>query len=375
MFNAVYVTLDIGENKSKLLISTVANKEIAACASFTCESNGIKNGEIVSRIEFQKTISHLLSLAQEEGYDIKEAIIILPSNHLSVYQKRATQEILSANRLVTERDVDLLQRACARHQLNSNDMVVGIYPINYSVNQNDVIDTGKEAPIGYKARSVTLNAYILVLPRSIAKGYTETLESLGISVLDAVVAPYANSYLLLSEEDQKQGALILDLGAQQANMSYFKDYLLSANYKMKIGSENISEKLAELLNSDVKTGEMVKVKYGNAIASTCSDIGVYLNQINQAYIKEVDIGIVCENVLDSLISDIKRTVDINLLEKGLNLYITGGGANLANIALKISRSLGIKASVRQVALVGVRNPIFSACLGAVINYISTEREV
>lgn len=374
MVTNVYVTIDIGEHKSKMLVSTVANKEVAVCAAFQCDTIGVKGGQIVSKIDFQKTVSTLLTQAHDAGYDIKEAIIVLPSTHLSIYHKRATQEIASNNRLVTERDIDLLQRACARHQLSSDDMVVGIDPINYSIAQNEVIDLGKEAPIGYRARTVTLDAFILVLPKLIAKSYTETLEGLGIMVLDAIVAPNAHSYLLLTEEERRQGALILDIGAYQSNLTFIKNNLLTTHFKIKGGSELISEKLAELLNVDRKTGESIKIKYGNAVASMCSEIGVYLNPMNQTYIKEVEIGLICENALETIINEMKRTIDLHLLEQNLPLYITGGGANLPNIAMKISRGLGLKSSVRQVALIGARDPIFNACLGAAIHHVTQENK-
>ena len=118
---------------------------------------------------------------------------------------------------------------------------MGIYPINYSVAHNELHDTGKDAPIGYKALNVSLDAYVLVLPKSIAKGYIETMESLGVSILDAYVSPYANSYLLLEDSDQKNGAFLVDLGSNQTNLSYFKDHLLIANFKIKFGSDYISE--------------------------------------------------------------------------------------------------------------------------------------
>lgn len=370
MASVAYAAIDIGESQSKLLLTTIANGSIVVCANYVVETNGINNGEIVSRIEFKKTVSQLLAMAREDNYDIKEILVVLPSNHLSVYHKSATLNVPHPDGLITSRDIEMLERACARHNLSENDMVVDIFPMNYSFLQNTPINSGKEAPIGYRAQSITLNAYVFVIPKAIVNGYIETIEEEGITILNAVVAPIAQSYLLLSEDDKKTGSLILDIGGHHTSLSYFNDDLLQQNFKFKMGSSAINEKLSEFIGVDFQSAEEIKTKYGSASVSACSNYGVYLNRLSNAYIKETDICIICENTIDVLVNEIKRSVSEDILNSGATIYLTGGGANLANIASKLSRGLGAKVKIRQLNVLGARDPKFNASFGLIINYVT-----
>lgn len=372
MKDNAFAVIEIGDFSSKLIIGSAYNGKLNICGSFICETQGVINGEITSKSEVSRTITTLVEQAEQFGYTIDETILILPSIGLNVYRKKASNQVSGANRVVTERDIELLKRACSKHQITEGEIVVGIYPIQYLLDNENL---KKEEPIGYRGTVVTLDAFILTLPSSIARGFIDLLQDMGIQVLDAIVTPLANAQLLLRQEEYKSGALILDIGGNHLSVSLYFDNLLCGYKQAKTGGNYITNQLCTAFSLDKKSAEYVKVTYGSALLNEASSIGVYKSPNSNVILKELEIVSCIENSLNALGVEINKIIDFLIQEKGAPLIITGGGANMDNIAEKLSQMTKFKVINRPKSTVGARDAAFNACLGGLIYFLITKGQL
>jgi len=366
MKDNAFATIEIGDFSSKLIIASAYNGKLNICGSFICETQGVINGEIVSKSEASRTISTLLEQAEQFGYTVDETVLILPSTGLNVYRKKASNQVNGANRVVTERDIELLKRACSKHQITEGEIVVGIYPIQYLLDNENL---KKEEPIGYRGTVVTLDAFILTLPSSIARGFIDLLQEMGIQILDAIVTPLANAQLLLRQDEYKSGALILDMGGNHLSVSLFFDNLLCGYKQAKTGGNYITNQLSTAFSLDKKNAEFVKVTYGGALLNKASNVGVYKSPNGNTVLKEIEIVSCIENSLNALGVEINKIIDFITQDKVAPLIITGGGSNMENIAEKISQMTKFKVIYRAKSTVGARDSAFNACLGGLIYFL------
>ncbi len=364
--STVYAAIDIGESFSKLVIGTIHNEKVHICANYLSPTKGVHDGEIISKTELQTTITSLFDTAGKDGYEINEVVLILPSNNMNVYRRKA-ENIVANGRLVSSKDIDLLKRAVSRHQILEHEMVVGIYPIQYFLD-GEVYK--RDEPVGYRGTKISLDAFVITLPIAIARGYVDLLQDMDITVLDAISSPLANAALLLKPQEYKNGALILDLGGESNSVSTFYDYLLCSYKQGKYGVDCIADELMKTFGVDIKTAKMMLLKYGSALTNEASSVGVFKNPVDEKIIKEIDIVKIVENALNMILSEVKKSVEFLVKTPDVPLIVTGGGAEIVGIETKVSQYLNIKCYRRTIGHVGGRSAQFNVAVGGLVYYLA-----
>ncbi|MDD4584575.1 MAG: hypothetical protein PHR33_01745 [Bacilli bacterium] len=362
----IYAAIDIGEWSSKLVIGTVNSDKFNICAIFSTETQGISSGDVSSKNEIQRTVISLLEKAKEMDFDIKKLIIVLPSNNMNVYRKKASNSVTSVNKVVSSRDIELLKNACASHQIMPGEMVIGIYPIQYSLDGENV---GEEPPIGYRGNVIELDSFVVSSPQSLAKGIVDAIQELEIEILDVIPLPIALFKALVKEQEGKSGILIADLGAAHNSVSFFYKNLFCGHRQGKTGGNFITSELANFLDNDKKQAEIVKVKYGSANLTSATNIEVYKNKTSGKMIKEKEIVEIVDKSLDIIIDEVAKSILYLTKNNHLPIILTGGVANTENIQEKFKLVLSDDFILRKFDIVGGNDASYYACFGAIISYI------
>lgn len=364
--STIYASIDIGESFTKLVVGTIHSEKVHICATYMAATKGVRDGEIISKTELQTTLTSLFDQASKDGYEIKEVVLVLPSNNINIYRKKAVVPV-SNGRFVTSTDIELLKKAIGRHQILEHEMVVGIHPIQY------FLDEGvykKEEPVGIRGTQLALDAFLVALPLAVARGYVDLLQDMEITILDAIASPLANAALLLKPQEYKNGALILDLGSNTNSVSTFYDYLLCSYKQGKYGVDVIVDELMKVFNLDYKTAKSVLVKYGSALTNDASNNAVFKNPIDDHLIKEIEIVQVIENALNMILTDVKKSIDFLIQDPDMPVIVTGGGAEIHGIETKVSQFLNVKSYRRTFGRIGGRNSQFNASIGGLVYFLA-----
>lgn len=363
-----YAAIDIGETYAKLVIGTVYKEQFKLCGAFMTPSSGINNGEVNSRGEIQKTVLELLDKAQKVGFGITKLIVVLPSTNLDIHRRKAKSNVLSSSQIINEKDLDTLKRATADYQLGSNEMVVGIYPIMYYL---DGATVGREDPIGMKMlNSIQLDAFVISLPQLLARPIVDAIQDMEIELLDVIPAPMALANAITTVAERQNGVTVVDIGGKYNNASLFYRNLFCAYKQGTCGGSIISKQLQDSLKADKQQAELVKKKYGSALASEASDLGVYYNKETGDTVKEKSIVEVVEENIATIAAEIKSNVE--LLSKTAmqgTIVIAGGVSNTVDIKQKLSESLGRDVNVRRLDVIGATDASFYPGIGAIMYYI------
>ena len=108
--STIYASVDIGESFTKLVVGTIHSEKVHICANYMAATKGVRDGEIISKTELQTTLTTLFEQANKDGYEVKEIVLVLPSNNMNVYRKRAESSV-GTKKIVTSSDIELLKRA------------------------------------------------------------------------------------------------------------------------------------------------------------------------------------------------------------------------------------------------------------------------
>ena len=357
-----YACLDIGDFYTKLVISSYNGEKSDILFARKTPTKGISNGKVNSKAEANACITYLLTEADKFGLTVDEVILVLPNKTLKVSRKVANIKLSPQDTMqITNNEISSLRNACMNYKIQPDDVVIDCQDINYVIDERSIETT---SPIGMKANAIRLNAFVYTIKEDILSELTDLLEDVHLRIKKVVINSVACSSNLLDEEIIR-GAYIVDVGATNLSISYFKGGLLTEIKEGKLAGNYITYKMSNYLDIDLEEAEQLKIKYGNALKDTASDINLYKANSGKL-ITERMIAFAIEESLNDIINDINHTLDLMLVDNTNNypLVVVGGTSALYNLEEKMQKDIANKVIVRRKSTFGARNNVYIAAVGA-----------
>lgn len=199
----------------------------------------------------------------------------------------------------------------------------------YGVNGKKSVET---EPIGIACNDLVGNYLNIVLKSQIADYIGKCFGMASVEVLDGYVTPLAEADVALTDEEKRQGCVLVDYGAETTTVSVYHNGMLRYLRVLPFGSSLITKDLATVLQIEPEEAEKLKVTYGlcnivnNQENSDTTKVG---NKIIS--LKEVGEIIEARNeeILRNIAHQIKASGLYDILYSGI--IVTGGGSNLRRL--------------------------------------------
>ncbi len=197
--------------------------------------------------------------------------------------------------------------------------------------------------------------YLNIIARSKLRSNIENVFNSveGVRVAEYKLTPLVIADQLLNEAQKNSGCVLVDIGADTTTVSIYKSKLLRFLSVIPLGSDNITKDIMSLQLEHADAEELKTSKFGEPYASFTEDEG-------KAVVKTTSDGIEIRRealsaVIDARITEIMINVKQQINESKYareNLiagaFLTGGGANMYNIANVFKEVVGIdKVTVRK----------------------------
>lgn len=219
---------------------------------------------------------------------------------------------------------------------NRSEVIHGITPLCYYVNgEKRTLD-----PVGQKGSwlkgdylfSICISEHLRLVKMAFVKA--------GIDLISIFVNPMITSPLLLSEQEAKEGAVIVDIGGGITDITVVKEGRVQYFVSIPIGAESIDSDLKSILppNSNIAS---VKHKYGHAISSQVPDNQVI--PIGNKNIIHRNIATVIEarlmDIAEMVLSEVRQAGFGGLVNAGI--VLTGGSVAIEGIDLLFERETSL----------------------------------
>ena len=96
---------------------------------------------------------------------------------------------------------------------------------------------------------------------------TRCVDRSGLSVKDIILEPIASAEAVLSEEEKEAGVVLVDIGGGTTDVAIFHDGLIRHTAVIPFGGNVITQDIKEGCRIMQRQAEMLKVKFGSALAS------------------------------------------------------------------------------------------------------------
>lgn len=271
--------LDIGTTKVSLVIGTVqpasgfvpnsgANAEfkVDIVGLGTAPSMGIRQGVVIN---VESTIEAIVKAREEaelmSGYEIEDVYVAVGGTHVKSFDSRGMVAI--RNKEVKAEDIERVIEAAKAVAVPADREVLHVLPREFKIDEQ----AGIFDPIGMSGVRLEANVHIVTAGQTALQNMIKCTEKAGLKVRGLVLQQLASSLSVLSEDETKLGAAVVDMGGGTCDMIVYAAGSVAYTGAVPVGGQHFTQDIAMGLRTPQTSAEKVKKKYGCAIADLVDD--------------------------------------------------------------------------------------------------------
>jgi cell division protein FtsA len=341
--------LDIGTTKIAAFIGRRAEfGKIEILGMGKAESTGVIRGVVSHITPTVDAIKRAIEIAQEKaGIEIKYVNVGIAGQHIKSLQHRGTLIRNSFEDEITLKDLEAIREDMYKLVMLPGEEIIDVLPQEYSVDN----EQGIKDPIGMSGVRIEGNFHIITGQIAAVRNIYKCVTKAGLEVSDLTLEPLASSQAVLSEEEKEAGVALIDIGGGTTDIAIFQDGIIRHTAVIPFGGNVITEDIRNGCSILKKQAELLKVKFGSALASQNqeNDI-VVIPGLKGRDAKEISVknlSHIIQARMEEIIEQVYYEIRNSGFEKKLiaGAVISGGGAQLKHIAQLFEYVTGMDARI------------------------------
>jgi len=336
------VGLDAGSSKTRMVVCALEEQRLRLIGCAAVESQGWSKGSIADQQAVAESILAALAEAESSaGVSVESAVVGMGGPSLRGANGRGVLE-MGYPREIQQRDVNRVKERAARVQLQEDRMVLQLFPQDFVVDDHP----GHRYPRKMTAARLEMNVHLETAATREHSTLVGAVNQAHLVVEETVFEAQAGWYAAVQPEERREGVALVDIGADSTSLVvYYGDAMCLAS-SLRVSGSHFTSDLARGLCVTPAEAEQVKLEYGCAnAADSPENVRVELPSADgrdprQAPKRHVDL--ILESRATELFQLVREELARVSMEQSLTggVFITGGGAKLAEIADVAERELG-----------------------------------
>ena len=382
----IIVGLDIGTTKVCAIVGR-ANQygKVDILGMGKVASHGGVTRGVVSNID--KTVAAIQAAikeaAEKSNVDIQRVEVGIAGAHINSLQHRGMIIRNDGESEINADDLKKLENDMFKLAVKPGDRILHVIPQEYTVDDEPgIID-----PIGMAGVKVEGNFHIITGQISAAKNIYKCVEKSNLQVTEIALEPLASSEAVLSSDELEAGVVLVDIGGGTTDVAIFYDNIICHTAVIPYGGNIITEDIKQGCNVMKAHAELLKVKFGSALASELDENEIVtIPGIRGRAAKEISVKNL-SMIIQARIQEIMELVDFEIKQSGLDkklaggIVITGGGSQLKHVDQLAEFVTGLDARIgypnehlAKGMVEEVKSPIYATGVGLVLRGLSAERK-
>lgn len=366
-----YVSVDIGSSSVKTIVGEKFHNGINVIGTGQTYTSGIKNGLIDDFDLAKQAVKDTIKKASiASGVDIKEVFLKLPIVATEVYDETNEIEFYEDTELSGTHIETVLEGIRDKNDVEETE-VVDTFPIRFVVDGDNEVSDPKEL---IARHSLKVEAGVIAIQKSILVNLIKCVESCGVDVLDVYSDAY-NYSSVLTPTEKELGAVVIDIGQDLTQIAFYERGELVDADSIEMAGRDITDDVAQGLNTSFDTAEKVKHQYGHAFYNSASDQDVFtVEQIDSdedAQFTQKDLADIIEARVEEIffnVFDILQELGLTKVNGGF--VVTGGSANLLGVRELLQDMVNEKVRIHTPSQMGIRKPEFSSAISTIYSSIT-----
>lgn len=343
------VGLDVGtENVRAVMTSLDKDGALSVVGYGEAPNTGMRKGSVVNLSGPAEAIDKVLGEVERmTGKEIDSAVVSI--NGTSIYSFRTTGMIVTGpeNHEINEEDLARIEDVAVRGQLPPNLEVLEVVPLEYSLDNH----TGIKNPLGMIGTKLEVRMNVVSALAQNCMNLRRTTEGVKVAAERLVPSVVAAAEVVMNEAQAENGVAIVDIGAATTGVAIFEEGDLQHVGVIPIGSNNITNDLAIVLEISRAVAEDIKRRFVTGVFSESEKEIIIKRGREELRFDRFEVNELVKGRLKEIFEAVRKELKQAHYDKRLpeGIVLVGGGAKMRDIEIYAKEVL--EAAVR----VGVPN--------------------
>src|SRR6185369_2761730 len=336
-------------------------------------SRGVRKGEIADARAAEEDIRHAIVEAEQMAdVEIRSVYLGVTGGHLRGFDNRGVHPVASADREITEEDVQDVIKNAKTINLPAENHVI------HAIRQHFLVDgqDGITNPVGMLGARVEVDVHVVHGNLNRLQNAIRAVKGLQLEVDDIVFNGLASSLAQLSNEQKELGSLIIDIRGGTTDYVVYANGIIKHTGVLAVGGDHLSNDLAYGLKVPLSRAEQLKIEHGAALVEEAdkgqditisNELGMPIKVISRENLRRI-MSLRLEEIFQLIAQDIEQADAFNYLRAPV--FLCGGGARIPHVAKLAEQVLGMPVSLGKTNSVsGLKSaldqPEFASAIGLV----------
>lgn len=333
--NEIIVGLDVGTTKIAIMVGKKGqHNKIDILGYGKAESIGVNRGTVANIENTVQSIKAAVAEAENKSkVEIGEVIVGIAGQHIKSLQHRGHIIRHNIDDEISQEDVDRLVNDMFKLVMQPGEEIIDVIPQDYNIDG----EQGIKQPIGMSGNCLEANFHIITGQTTSIKNIYKCVTKSNLEIVDLMLEPLASADAVLSDVEKEAGVALVDIGGGTTDIAIFQDGIIRHTAVIPLGGNIVTEDIKEGCTIIKSQAELLKIKFGSALASENSAIEIVsIPGLRGRPPKEISLKNLAsiiqarmEEIIDNVIYEIKSSGFEKKLIAGI--VLTGGGANMKHI--------------------------------------------
>lgn len=370
--SSIVVGLDIGTSKVCAIVGEVTESGALSIIGLgQSKSRAVRKGEIIDASICSEDVRNAIVEAEQMAdVEIRSVYLGVTGGHIRGFTNRGFHPVVSADRDITEEDVQDVVKNAKAINLPAENRIVHVIRQHFAVDGQE----GILNPIGMVGARVEVDVHVVHGHFTRLQNPIRVVKSLQIEVDDVVFTGLASALALLSNQQKELGALVIDMGGGTTEFVVYAEGIIKYTGVIAVGGDHVSNDMAYGLKVPLGRAEQLKLEHGHALYDPreknesirlSNEHGLPERSVNRGHLRRV-MSLRLEETFQLIAEELERVGLIDHLRAGV--FLCGGGARVPGIEKLAQQTFGTPAEIGSAsALNGLKSalnqPEFAAGIG------------
>jgi len=372
--SSIIVGLEIGTSKVCAVVGDFSpDGALNIVGLGQSRSRGVRKGEISDATLCEEDVRQAIVEAEQMAdVEIRSVYLGVTGGHLRGFNNRGVHPVVSADREISEGDVQDVIKNAKTINLPAQNHVI------HAIRQHFLVDgqDGITNPVGMLGSRVEVDVHVVHGSLNRLQNAIRTVKGLQLEVDDIVFNGLASSLALLSNEQKELGSLVIDIGGGTTDYVVYANGIIKHTGVLAVGGDHVSNDLAYGLKVPLSRAEQLKLEHGGALIEAAdkgqsitlsNELGMPLKVVSRENLRRI-MSLRLEEIFQLIVQDLENVGALNYLRAPV--FLCGGGARIPSIAQLAEQVLEMPVSVGKTnSISGLKSaldqPEFATAIGLV----------
>src|SRR6266571_1907366 len=262
--SSIIVGLEVGTSKVCAVVGELSSEgALNLIGVGQARSRGVRKGEIADAPMAEEDVRQAIVEAEQMAdVEIRSVYLGVTGGHIRGFNNRGVHPVVSADREISEDDVQDVVRNAKAINLPAENSVLHAIRQHFLVDGQDSITN----PVGMLGARLEVDVHVVHGHLNRLQNAIRVVKGMQLEVDEVMFNGLASALALLTSEQKKLGALVIDIGGGTTDYAVYAKSVIKHTGVLAVGGDHVSNDLAYGLKVPLGRAEQLKIEHGAALA-------------------------------------------------------------------------------------------------------------